>query len=101
MPPAYTATYEVLTKGTYTNATHLSITAVCSGCTQWGDEDTGITTLGATAQQSLAFGYSATPVDTPSNNASSFSIHDMVGHWLHDFSSGVNTAFNATIAKNL
>ena len=102
VPPAYDeATYTILTKATHVNATHYQVTALCLGCTLWGDEDTGITSIDPAAQGALAFAFSATPVKAPSNNASSFSIHDLVGHWTHDFSASANDDFNATVAKNL
>ncbi len=101
VPPAYdAAVYKVLSKGTYVNATHFVVTAKCTGCTSWGDSDTGITTLDATTQNSLAFAFSAVPVDTPSSVGSAFGIHDLVGHWIHDFSQGANATFNATLAKS-
>ncbi|KIH91027.1 hypothetical protein SPBR_02004 [Sporothrix brasiliensis 5110] len=101
VPPAYDgAVYTVLKKGTHVNATHFQLTATCVGCTLWGDTDTGVTSIDPKAQGSLAFAYAAAPVTTPSNNASSFSIHDLIGHWIHDFSAASNADFNATVAKN-
>ncbi|EPE08559.1 cbd9-like protein [Ophiostoma piceae UAMH 11346] len=102
VPPAYDdATYTVLKKATHVNATHYQLTALCLGCTLWGDSDTGITSIDPTAKGSLAFAFATAPVTAPSNNASSFSIHDVVGHWTHDFSVAANDDFNATVAKNL
>jgi hypothetical protein len=95
------ATYTVLKKGTHVNATHFQVTFKCTGCTRWGDEDTGITELDPKAQNPLAFAYSGVPVDDPAKPESSFSIHDMIGHWVHDFSQGANTDFAANVQKNL
>ena len=100
VPPAYDATtYTVLKKATHVNATHWQVTAKCTGCAKWGDEDTGITHLDPKAENPLAFAYSAVPVDYPTKNDSSFSIHDMIGHWVHDFSQGANANFAASVAK--
>ncbi|CAK7218270.1 hypothetical protein SBRCBS47491_003453 [Sporothrix bragantina] len=101
VPPAYDgAVYKVLKTGTHVNATHYQVTATCVGCTLWGDTDTGITAIDPTAQGTLAFAYAAAPVTAPANNASTFSIHDLIGHWIHDFSVASNADFNATVAKN-
>ncbi|OAA65636.1 Cellobiose dehydrogenase, cytochrome [Niveomyces insectorum RCEF 264] len=101
VPPAYTdATYTVLKKGTHVNATHFQVTATCVGCTLWGDSDTGVTSLDPTTQNPLAFAYAAANVTTPSSNTSAFSIHDLIGHWIHDFPTALNTDFNATVEKN-
>jgi len=89
----------VLKKGTHVNATHWQVTAKCSGCSKWGDEDTGITHLDANAENPLAFAYSDVPVNDAAKNDSSFNIHDRIGHWVHDFSQGANANFAASLAK--
>ena len=89
----------MLTKATHVNATHWQVTATCKGCSKWGDDDTGITHLDAKGENALAFAYSAVPVDSPEKLDSTFSIHDMVGHWVHDFSQGANAGFAAGTAK--
>ncbi|OIW24733.1 CBD9-like protein [Coniochaeta ligniaria NRRL 30616] len=101
VPPAYTgAVYSILKTGTHVNATHWQITAKCTGCTQWGDDDIGVTTLDPTQQNPLAFAFSTVPPDTPSSNTSSFGIHDSIGHWYHDFAQGTNPGFTALVSKN-
>ncbi len=101
VPPAYDqANYTVLKTGTHVNATHFQVTAICTGCTLWGDTDTGITSIDPTSAGTLAFAYAAAPVTAPSNNASSFSIHDLIGHWIHDFPAAVNANYGALVAKN-
>jgi len=99
-PLAYDmATYAVLKKGTHINTTHWQVTAKCSGCSKWGDDDLGITHLNATGENTLAFAYSDVPVYDPAKNDSSFDIHQGVGHWVHDFSQGSNANFDASLAK--
>ncbi|KAB5582797.1 hypothetical protein GE09DRAFT_1167037 [Coniochaeta sp. 2T2.1] len=94
VPPAYpNATYTVLATGTHVNATHWQVTAKCSGCTQWGDDDIGVTTLDPTQQNPLAYAFSTVPPDTPASNTSAFGIHDSIGHWYHDFQQGTNPGF--------
>jgi hypothetical protein len=101
VPPAYeSATYKTLEKATWVNATHWQYTIKCSGCTYYGDEDIGITNLNPNGQNPLALAYSANPVDTPSSNASSFSIHDGVGHWYHDFATAKNKNFASLVTSN-
>ncbi|KAK1767896.1 CBD9-like protein [Phialemonium atrogriseum] len=99
-PPFDGATYTLLPKGTHVNDTHWQYTVKCSGCTTWGDEDTGYTTLDATQQNALAFAYSVTPPEDPASNISSFSIHDSIGHWYHDFGNIGNAEFDELVSKN-
>lgn len=100
VPPVYPdATYKILSKATHVNATHFQVTAQCTGCSSWGDQDTGITTLDIKGQNALAFAYSANPPENPSKLDSSFSIHDLIGHWVHDFSQGQNANLDAAVAK--
>ena len=100
-PLAYDfATYTVLEKGTHINATHWQVTAICSGCSRWGEEDSGGTIhLNATGQNALAFAYSDVPVHDATKNDSSFNMHSGAGHWVHDFSQGANGNFAASLAK--
>ncbi|KAK4095802.1 iron reductase domain protein [Parathielavia hyrcaniae] len=45
-PPEYPdATYTVLRTGTHINVTHWQVTAKCTGCSRWGDDDVGYTKL--------------------------------------------------------
>lgn len=90
----------MLGKGTFVNDTHWQYTAKCTGCTSWGDDDIGYTTLDATAQNALAFAYSQSPPDEPDNTDSTFTIHDSVGHWYHDFGNIGNADFDDLVSKN-
>ncbi len=102
MPPAYNdAVYTVLTKGSFVNATHWQITTKCTGCSKWGDECVGITTLDPKAQNPIAFAWSGVPVDKPADNSSSFTIHDSIGHPIFDFGPAANKNFDALVKKNL
>ena len=102
MPPEYNdATYTVLKKISFVNATHWQITAKCTGCTKWGDDTTGIQTLEQKGQNQIAFAWSSVPVDKPADNSSSFGIHDSIGHPIFDFSVAANKNFDALVTKNL
>lgn len=81
------------------NATHWQVTAKCSGCTQWGDADTGYGALDPTTQQSMAYAYSNTAVDTPADEASTFSIHNGIGHPVYNLTQGKNTNFAAKVSR--
>jgi hypothetical protein len=100
-PLAYdSATYTVLDKGTHVNNTHWQVTAKCSGCSRWGDEDSGgIVRLNPAGENALACAYSTFPVNDAAKNDSSFSMHQGVGHWVHDFSQGANANFAASLAR--
>ncbi|KAK0615741.1 hypothetical protein B0T17DRAFT_592458 [Bombardia bombarda] len=96
-PPAYTGSkYTLLKKGTHVNATHWQYTAKCTGCSSWGDDDIGVTTIDPQYQNTMAYAYSDHPVDTPADVASSFGIHDSLGHPIFDLAVGKNK--DATIA---
>lgn len=100
-PPYPDATYTLLKKASHVNATHMQVTAKCTGCTRWGDDDIGITQMDPTNQNFMAFAYSNVPVDEPTNPDSTFGIHDLIGHWVEDLSQGANPDFAALVAKNL
>ena len=99
-PPANPdSTYTVLKTGTHINATHWQITAKCSGCSRWGDEDTGYTDIDPSSDISLAFAYGNTPVDTPKDEATTFGIHDSLGHPVYRLSDAKNADFAAKVTK--
>lgn len=99
-PPEYPdSKYTVLKTGTHINATHWQVTAKCTGCSRWGDDDSGYTDLDPTAQATMAYAYSNTPVDTPADETSSFSIHQSLGHPVYDLSVGRNANFAAKVNK--
>lgn len=101
VPPPYDdATYTPLTTGTFVNETHWQYTVKCTGCTTWGDDDIGYTTLDPTAQNALAFAFSQVPPDDPADPESAFSIHESVGHWYHDFGNIGNEDFDELVSKN-
>ncbi len=91
----------MLSKGTHVNATHFQVTAKCTGCSTWGDSDIGISNLTTSGPNPLAFAFSTVPVDNPASNTTNFSIHDLIGHWVHDFAQGVNPNFSSQVSKNL
>ncbi|KAJ9142467.1 CBD9-like protein [Pleurostoma richardsiae] len=101
VPPVYeNATYTILQGGTHVNSTHYQVTVKCTGCTYWGDTDFGYTALDPTQSVAFAFAFSMTPPENPTDGASSFSIHDQVGHWIHDLTQGSNPSFASIVTKN-
>lgn len=102
MPAAYAdASYTIL-EGTGSNETHWYVTTLCQGCTSWGNiYDDEITSIDTTMVNTLAFAFSLTPVDTPASNTSSFAIHDLTGHWMHDFTQARQKDFENYVTKNL
>ncbi|KAK0709205.1 hypothetical protein B0T26DRAFT_653749 [Lasiosphaeria miniovina] len=97
-PPAYPqANYTVLKTGTHINATHWQVTAKCSGCSKWGDDDIGFTELDPQYQVTFGFAYGNNPVDTPSSIASTFGIHDSIGHPVYDLQVAKNAGFTAKV----
>ncbi|KAI6645098.1 hypothetical protein MCOR14_000544 [Pyricularia oryzae] len=95
------ATHQVLPTGTFVNETHWQVTARCTGCTQWGDDDIGVTYLDPSEDQYLAYALSTMPVDDPADPESSFSIHSQTGHFVQNFAGGANEDFEDLVQKNL
>lgn len=91
------AVHTVLQTGTHANETHWQVTSKCTGCSRWGDDDAGYTELDPSAQSTFAFAYSDTPVDTPSDPASTFTIHDSLGHPVYDLSVAQNADFSTIV----
>lgn len=46
----------------------------------------------------MAYAYSDMPVDTPSDEETSFGIHLSLGHPIYDLATGANADFEAKIA---
>lgn len=94
-PPEYPdAQYTILESGTYLNETHFKVTAKCTGCSRWGDDDMGYTELDPQYQTIMAYAYANEPVDTPEDASSSFGIHKSLGHPIFDLASGKNADFD-------
>ncbi|KAI1497927.1 actin-domain-containing protein [Biscogniauxia marginata] len=94
LPAAYEdATYQVL-KGTSVNETHYKFTALCTGCASWTDFDGNPTYLNGAGDTNFAYAISEAPVEEPTNSDSSFSIHDTVGHWIHDLAGAKSDKFS-------
>ncbi|KAH9883458.1 putative iron reductase domain protein [Xylariomycetidae sp. FL2044] len=93
------AQYTVL-KGTGVNETHFKFTALCTGCASWADFDGNPTYLNGAGDANFAYGYSTTPVEDPTDPETSFSIHDTVGHWIHDLAGARSEDFPTWVTAN-
>ncbi|KAK4158840.1 hypothetical protein QBC43DRAFT_138833 [Cladorrhinum sp. PSN259] len=101
-PPDYADShYTILKTGTHVNATHFKVTVKCTGCSRWGDEDIGFTEIDPEYDSTLAYAYSDHPVDTPSDPASSFGIHDSLGHPVYALGTQAKNADFATKVASL
>jgi hypothetical protein len=87
-------------KGTGISNGRLKFTAVCKGCTTWKDFDGSPQALDLTQPARLAFALSHSPVDTPSNSSSTFTIHDNVGHWNADLVASKSANFSTWVEQN-
>lgn len=94
------ATLEVLKTGTHSNGTHWQFTAKCTGCTSYQSSSGSTRYLNPKGGNRLAFAYSATKPSNPSSSSSTFSAHDVIGYWTHDFSLGQNPQFASLVTKN-
>ncbi|KAK8859017.1 actin-domain-containing protein [Apiospora arundinis] len=97
--PYADATYQVL-KGTGIKGDTLKFTALCKGCSSWTDFTGEPFTVDASQEARFAYAFSANPVATPSDNATTFTIHDGVGHWYHDLPGAKSASFADWVAKN-
>lgn len=59
----------------------------------------GFTELDTAAPITVAYAYSDYPVNTPSDPASTFSIHDNLGHPVFDLSVAKNADFAAKVEE--
>jgi hypothetical protein len=59
----------------------------------------GYTELDPAYDATMAYAYSNTPVDTPADETSTFSIHDSLGHPIYDLAAAKNADFAAKVAK--
>jgi len=101
-PPAYpAATYTVLKSATYVNATHWQLTAKCSGCSRWGDEDIGYQGIDPTYEATFAYAYTEPehPVERPDDPTSPFGVHDSLGHPRYDLTVARNADFEQKVAQ--
>ncbi|KAK7921549.1 hypothetical protein PG985_009571 [Apiospora marii] len=100
MPGAYTgATYTVL-KGSASNGTHWTLTALCRGCSQWNASGT-VKSLdpAATAPVNLAYALSQTAPAQPANNASRIAIHSAKGTLALDMAAARTKRFEDSAAS--
>ncbi|KAI1324192.1 iron reductase domain protein [Xylariaceae sp. FL0255] len=95
------ATLTPLRIGTQANGTGWQLTAKCSGCSYFMNENNAYTTLSSSGTNRLAFAYSASgPSGSSSSAASSLPVHSVYGYWDHDFSSAGNANFTQLVAQN-
>ncbi|KAK6858861.1 hypothetical protein PG995_004714 [Apiospora arundinis] len=92
--PYADATYQVL-KGT-----GIKVHRPLQGCSSWTDFTGEPFTVDASQEARFAYAFSANPVATPSDNATTFTIHDGVGHWYHDLPGAKSASFADWVAKN-
>ncbi|KAK2054202.1 carbohydrate-binding cytochrome b562 [Colletotrichum caudatum] len=92
--PYADAVYALL-PGTVVNDTHYSVTALCKGCTYWAPNGNSPTSLAPDGENKLAFAYSGVPVHEPTNNQTTFGMHERVGHWMHNFKPAQSADFQS------
>jgi hypothetical protein len=104
MPTAYTgATYKILAD-TKVNATHWTLSGICTGCTRWTGSSGAAKSIDA-ASGGVRIAWAQNPysgtVSQPSNPNSNFEYHDYLGGFGVDFrSSTVDRAtFTAAASK--
>ncbi|KAK7995685.1 hypothetical protein PG990_014458 [Apiospora arundinis] len=79
---------------------HPQVHRPLQGCSSWTDFTGGPFTVDASQEARFAYAFSANPVATPSDNATTFTIHDGVGHWYHDLPGAKSASFADWVAKN-
>lgn len=97
MPTAYTgATYTVLA-GSSPNSTHWTLTALCTGCSQWTGSGATATKLNPATTATVAYALSSKAPAEPANNASSISIHTAKGKFTLDLGAARTADFNTYV----
>ena len=100
MPGPYAgASYEVL-RPSGANATHWTLSVLCTGCSEWTDAVGAAKALDPTsAQAPLAYAFSRDPPRVPTNNASAISYHAAHGQLALDLAGARSDAFDAYVAS--
>jgi glucose/arabinose dehydrogenase len=101
MPGAYDGAQYSLMKGSGTNSTHWTMTALCRGCTQYQGNDGSTVTIDGTTTAQFAFAQGSGSVRTPASNTSDFDAHQAYGKWSHDLNAARSSQFDSWVAANL
>ncbi|KAI1122972.1 hypothetical protein F5Y10DRAFT_286616 [Nemania abortiva] len=97
-PVAYpTATYTVL-KGSTANATHWTLTALCSQCASWTADNTKTALNPNDTAAKFAYALAPTPPAQPANNASSIVKHTIHASFTLDLAAAKTEKFNDYVA---
>lgn len=100
LPNPYDGSTLTLLKGTTTNTTHWTMTALCKGCTSWQNVDGNEYALNGTGTTQFAWARGGSAVVTPSSNTSDFNVHVDFGMWTHDLNAARSTNFNSWVSSN-
>ncbi|KAI0401712.1 iron reductase domain protein [Xylaria palmicola] len=96
-PVPYTgATYKVL-KGSTANATHWTLTALCSGCASWTADNAKAALNPNDKAAKLAYALAATAPPQPANNASSISKHTIHSTFTLDLAAAKTEKFGTYV----
>ncbi|KAI3339405.1 iron reductase domain protein [Ustulina deusta] len=94
--PYPNATYTVL-KGSTANATHWTLTALCSQCTSWTADNSRTALDPNDTAAKFAYALSPTPPSQPANNASSITKHTIHATFTLDLSAAKTEKFEEYI----
>lgn len=96
-PAAYPgATYTVL-KSSTVNATHWTLTALCSGCANWTVKNAAKSLNPNDKAVKIAYAMSANPPPRPENNATSIPKHNVHGYITLDLAAARTDKFEESI----
>ncbi|KAI0202570.1 hypothetical protein F4808DRAFT_420603 [Astrocystis sublimbata] len=96
VPEAYEAAEYTLLKGSVTNDTHWTMTALCKGCSSWVHDGGAKTALDPTSPSiNLAWAASPYPVGDPADNYTYMSIHSEHGTFNLDLAAARSENFDA------
>lgn len=101
LPPVFAGAEYTLLNGTGTNATHMTVTARCKGCTGYAGNDGSRLVLNGSGTANFALVQSANPPRDPTNNASVFGVHQSIYKWTHDLNSARSPKFESWVASNV
>ena len=96
MPTVYdTAKYQLLSG--VTNATHWTISTLCTGCSSWEASGKTVNLDPSSAAASFAWASSGTAPATPADPASRFGIHNAKGKFTSDLAGAKNANFDSLV----
>ncbi|KAI1809868.1 iron reductase domain protein [Poronia punctata] len=98
IPEPYDAAEYTVLKGSVTNETHWTLTALCKGCSSWVHDGGSVTELDPNSPSiNLAWAASPYPVGDPADNYTMLGIHSEHGTFSLDLAAAKSDTFDSYV----